>query len=727
MRIKSDLLCGLSVCALLASPAAAQEAAPAQQSGSSAARADESGGDFGDIVVTAQRREQRLQDVPISISAINAAALANAGATGTSQLQSAVPNLVMQRQVGAAVPFLRGVGFSTGEISSESSVAIYIDGVYQPTSFTNFFDFNNIERIEVLKGPQGTLFGRNATGGVIQVITKTPSFKPQMDFDIGYANYQTVKASGYVSAGLTDTVAASVAIQYADQNKGWGRNLITGAEVYYARDFNARGKLLFEPSDGTSILISGNYSQFDRNNSSGQNSPGSILVTGQGFLGRYNVAGNLDSTFDGETYGGSATITHDFGGFQIKNIAAYQKFTGFQTIDQDMSPLPVVDGFFNLRSRMISEEFHVLSPADTKFQWLAGLYYLNYNAAFDPLDLAGLAFSPLPGVSVFGETRTQSIAAFAQGTYPIATDLNLTLGIRYSRDRSRYTGSENILGTAIVIDPEQIKVFKSKKPTWRISVDYKFTPDILGYVSYNRGVKSGNFANGTAPSFNEPYQPEQLDAYEAGVKTELFDKSVIFNTSAFYYDFKNIQFQRIDAGVVAIVNGPSAKVYGLEAELTGKITPNFTLTANGSYLHTEIGDFPNAPNTRRLPSGLTDFGDPNFNAKGNRLPSAPKFSGNVGFQYQIPLEDGRIKLGSNLLYTGKIYTELDNRLFVKEHVVLNASLGWEGDDGMRVSVWGNNLTNSYYYAYLTGVGGLSDLAIPAAPRTYGVTLGYSFR
>lgn len=720
MAFKLELLCGISICSLVAFPAVAQEATSDQT------RVEQPATGLADIVVTAQRREQKLQDVPISISAIGASALDNAGVEGTAQLQAAVPNLVVARQVGAAVPYLRGIGYNSGDAEAESSVAMYVDGVYQPSNFANFFDFNAIERIEVLKGPQGTLFGRNATGGVVQVITRAPSFTPKMDFDIGYANYDTVKGSAYVSSGLTDTLAANLAVQYQNQNDGWGRNVYKDKEDFYSREFNIRGKLLFAPTDATDITLSGNYVWFNRNNVTAQNPPGAVLATGQGYLGRYNSAGDTDWQANGKSYGGSLTATHDFGGFQIKNITAYQKFNGYQTLDQDMSPLPLVAGEFRIRTRMISQEFHVLAPSDAKFQWLAGIYYYNYNAGFDPLSISGLVFDPLPGVTISSESRTRSIAAFAQGTYPIATDLNLTMGIRYSRDKIRYSGTEVIYETDTVLNSADNKKLVTKKPTWRISLDYKFSPDILGYISYNRGFKSGNFASGTAPGLNEPYLPERLDAYEIGLKTELFNKAVIFNTSAFYYDFKNIQFQRTDTGVVRTINGPTAKIYGIEVDMTGKVTSNLTVNANGSYLHTRIGDFPNAPNTNRLPSGMNDFGDPTFNAKGNQLPYAPEFSGNIGFQYQIPLESGHIRLGSSLLYAGKVYSEVDNRLVIKEHAVLAASLGWEGDNGLRASIWGNNLTNSYYYSLLSGVAGGTDLAIPAAPRTYGVTFGYSF-
>lgn len=728
MKTSCRLLCGTSALLFFADPALAQSSVDADVvDGSNVpARAARADAGSGDIIVTAQRREQRLQDVPVTISAINGSTMENTGITGTSQLQSIVPNLVVYKSTGAAAPFLRGIGTASGDINTEASVAIYIDGVYQPSTFANVFEFNGIERIEVLKGPQGTLFGRNATGGVVQVITKTPSFSREMSFNVGYGNYDTVKAQAYLSGGLTENLAANIAIQYSDQGDGWGRNITRNEKDFYANDFNVRGKLLFTPGDNTEITLAGNYSDFTHNNVSAQNPPGATLPSGQGFLGRYITAGNDEWQAEGESYGASLTATHDFGGFQIRNIAAYSKFTGTQVLDQDVSPLPLVFGDFNIGTRMISNEFHVLAPSGSDFQWLAGVYYYNYNSAIQPTSITGLVFAPLPGVSIFGKDEVRSISGFAQGTYPVTDKLSVTAGLRYTRDKVTYTGSQAIFGTNIFIEPEQTKSRVSKKPTWRLSLDYKFTPDVLGYISYNRGVKTGGFALGTAPSVNRGFEPEQLDAYEVGLKTQLFDRKLTFNTAAFYYDFKNIQFQRVIAGVVETVNGPSAKLYGLEGDLSGRVTENLTLRASAGYLHTRIGDFPGAPNTNRLPNGRNDFGDPTYNAKGNRMPNAPKFSGNVGFEYRQPVDGGALRLSSNLSYSSKAYTELDNRLFNRSYEMLSASLGWEGDNGLRVSVWGNNLTKTYNYVFLVGVAGQSDIAIPSAPRTYGVTLGYDF-
>jgi len=747
MAMKRFFLGSASALAFLVQPAIAQTSSASEPS---QAAADEADQDTGEIIVTAQRREQRLQDVPISISAISASSLKSSGVTGVTKLVAVTPGLQISQQVGPVNVYLRGVGVKSGDLLVENSVAIYVDGVYQPAAMANVFEFNALERIEVLKGPQGTLFGRNATGGVVQAITKAPSFTPEMNFEVGYANYDTVSASAYASSGLTENLAANFAVQYKNQNDGWGRNIITGEERYYSRDLNLRGKLLLTPDDATEITLSANYTKFSHNNLDVQNPPGAVLSTGQEFLGRYQVATDTNTRINGKTYGGSLTATHDFGGFQIRNITAYQKFTGFESLDQDAGPEYKVRGDFYAKTRMISEEFHVLAPSDAKFQWLAGVYYFNYNSAVEPVYVTGAdlnaalsfvfagfddVFGPgtaagINGVAVYGRDATRSISGFAQGTYPLTDKLNLTAGLRYTRDKVTYTGSQAFVATGpldgFVFDPEVSKVYKKSSPTWRLSLDYTFAPDILGYVSWNRGVKSGSFSLGTGAGFNEAFDPEKLDAYEAGLKTQLFDRKLTLNLAGFYYDFQNIQFQQVSNGTVFTINGPSAKIYGVEAEMTARVTPQLSLNASGGYLHTRIGDFPGAPNVNRLPNGRNDGGDPDFNAKGNSLPWAAKFSGNVGFDYRIPLDGGKVKLASNLYYTGKVYSELDNRLINRAHELLSASLGWEGDNGLRVSVWGANLTKSYYYVQLLGVANGNDISIPAAPRTYGVRLGYDF-
>lgn len=757
-------IAGAGVFALAASMAtaaqAADSAASAQESASGAQTEEVDSGGIADIVVTAQRRAQKIQAVPISISALTSDSVEASGISGTVTLQSTVPGLSIQRQANGALPFLRGIGSTIGDANAESSVAIYVDGVYQPSSFTNFFDFNDIERIEVLKGPQGTLFGRNATGGVIQVVTKDPSDHLEGRFQVGYANYDTVTANAYVSMPISSAIAFNASIQYENRQDGWGRNLTLNKDTPGARNFVARGKLRIEPDEVTSIILSGNYSRSENGALTAQrpNVPNVTPSTPFGpipYAGNYNVYEDFEDGSDIQSYGGSLHIDRDFGGFKFVSITAYQKASGPWKQDFDLTGVPLFQFTLHEKSKMFSQEVHILSPGDSTLQWLIGGYYYYRNAGFLPTAGRGLAFTgagPNNGIDLFGNSVSRSKALFAQATYPILTDTNLTAGFRYSWESAAGTAYSALGGTNIIVDPFGGPPFQNRlsysKPTWRVSLDHKFSADVLGYASYNRGMKSGNFGVSGGPAgMANPYLPEQIDAYEVGLKTEWFDHKLRVNAAAFYYNFKNYQFQRLVQGSAFIFNGPSATVYGGELEIEARPVANLTLTANLGLLHTEIGDFPNAPNSCLDPTGVSydydpaGLGSPSvacapgtwlptttlFNAKGNPLPSAPKVTGNFSFAYDIPTKSGTFTLSSNVYYTDSASAEIGNRLRYGSRTMLSASIGWtDPNEQLKIRVWGRNLTNKYYYNQLSVAPGLSDIGSPAEPRAYGITLGYSF-
>ena len=756
---RQSYLAGAALCGLvIASPAMAQVAEADQAQASS-------GTGLSEIVVTANRRAQRLQDVPIAVNALSGDSAIKAGITGTESLQQNVPGLQVTRQANQARPFIRGIGSQIGDANAENSVAIYIDGVYQPASFASFFDFNNIERIEVLKGPQGTLFGRNATGGVIQVITKDPN-QDQIEADVsfGYANYDTVSGNAYISTPLTEDIAFNVAVMYKHRNKGWGTNLSTGADTPGSNDYGVRAKLLFTPGDSTEIRLSGNYSRSKNPAISTQPVPGAVAFGGQGYPGQYNVWHDFEEFSNIENYGGSLRVDHDFDAVQLVSISAYNESKGFWRLDQDLSSTPLVRATINQAGKMFSQEVHLLSPAGAPIQWLVGGYYYNYKAGHVPLNIVGFAFDPtFPGCLFTGtcstaggldwdnRVKSTSKALFGQATAPLGEQTNLTLGFRYTWDKSKGLSVTTVAGTDIVVpappglanpNPQSIKY---GRPTWRISLDHEFTSDIMGYASYNRGAKSGNITVGSLAWDNIPYRPERLDAYEVGLKTELFDRAMRFNISGFYYDFKDIQFQKIVQGASFIFNGGSAKSYGVEFDLETRPIENLTLTATGGWLKTKIGSFDDAPNTCRDnttgqndnggffcngPNGLPDPGNliP-FDAKGNKLPSAPKWTASAGFVYDIPTaESGTFSLTGNVYYNDGFFFELDNRLGVKSFTYVNASISWtDASDTLNVALWGKNLTNDFTYMMMTGQAGGVDLGGPAPPRTYGVTVGFKFR
>lgn len=715
--------------------------APASATGASSAAAGApspvvDNGQVGDIIVTAQRRSERLQSVPISVSAISGDAAVNKGITGTSALGQVVPSLEITTNGLNVSPFLRGIGSSVGVPNAENSVAIYVDGVYQPAAAGNLFDFNNIERVEVLKGPQSTLFGRNSTGGVIQVITKDPTQTPEIDASVGYANYNTVTANGYVAGGIAKDLAASVAVIYKNRGDGWGTDLPLDEKLPGASDFAIRGKLVFDNRNGTQVHLAGFYSHSVDDMGYLQIVPGAKNVLGQGFPGDYNSTSGFIQSSWRTSYGASLTIDHDFENFHVASITAYQNVASYLNVDTELVILPLVTGELSGNSKMISQEFHISSPSGSRLKWLAGVFLFDYKAAYDPVNVYGLAFgaNPQDGITQYGSTLSKSAAVFAQATYPLTDTTDLTLGARYSEDSSVFNGEVYVRNTSIIALPingvPAYNRFSYGKPTWRISLDHKFTPDILGYASYNRGYKSGNFSLGSNPTQADgltplaPYEPERLDAYELGLKSELFDRRLRMNLAAFYYDFGNFQFQKEFGTNVITLNGTTARSYGVEADLQGRVTSRLTLTANASYLHTRIGNFPGAPNTVRDPvTGISANGPADYNAEGNELPFAPPFTGSVGLSYRYPTEIGDFDLNGNAYHNSGSFAEIDNRLRINSYNLVNASLGWtDKTGGLSIRVWGKNLTKAYYYVQLAGRVDGPDGGEPNEPRTYGVTL-----
>jgi iron complex outermembrane recepter protein len=707
--------------------------APALTSAQSDSSTDN--GQIGEIIVTAERHEQRLQDVPISVTALAADSLSQFGVTGIASLQSAVPSMMITNNANIAQPFIRGIGSAIGSANTESSVAIYLDGVYQPAAFGNFFTFNNIERIEVLEGPQGTLFGRNSTAGVIQVITRDPSSTPEAEASVGYGNYRTVYSSTYLSMPISDTLAFNVAAMYTDRREGWGIYNDTGDQTEGDQEQGIRAKLVFRPAESTKITFAADYSHSINGAAFYQNISGSKDLVGHGYPGNFNTWADEPDTNYVVSAGGSVTAEQDFNIFRLTSISAYSKTTGEWRADTDASSIDEDYVIIRDLGEMYTQEFHLFAEPASKFQWQVGAFYINYQAAQPFEGIEGLAVSPFDVFDFRTIVNSESESVFAQGTYPVVQDTNITLGIRETRDliighSSTYVDGDGSLGQAI-FGPNTRPELVYTKPTWRMVLDHNFTPDIMAYVSYNRGIKSGNINDGAngAPGVTAAYQPEQLDAYETGLKTELLDRRVRLNSAFYYYNFKDMQYQESFAGGTLVVNAPKAILYGFESQLTARATDNLTLNASVGLEHTRFDNFPNAPSTVRTPEGTTVLGNPDFNAGGNQLPWSPKFTGVIGFSYDVPTtSSGTFVVGSSLYRFGGSPTEIDNRLREDAYNLLSASVGWKAPlGGFDVKLFGSNLTNAYYYTQLTGAAGSTDIATPAAPRTYGIIFKYSYK
>jgi iron complex outermembrane receptor protein len=733
-----------------APPSATQEAtAPAQAS------PDTIG--IEDIVVTAQKRSENAQNVPIAITALSNDQLRDAGVTSTLDLKATVPSLnVTTATGGIGLPRIRGVGATGQGPGIENPVAVYVDGVYYSASFGILQSLFDIEQVAVLKGPQGTLFGRNATGGLIQITTLGPSYEWTGRAEFGYGNYETTTAAAYVSGGLTDKVAISLAGQYENRDQGFGTNVFTGRDVQDGRNWAGRAKLLWEPGAATRILLSADFNGRDgsepafRNftlNTAGQNV--TQQITARGGDPDHDIFADIDPAMHTRQWGTSLTISQDLGGASLKSITAYRKsdFSYYFDPDGTVQRRIVVD---NVQfDKQFTQEVNLVSEGEGAFKWVLGAFYMNDSAGSTRGRTSGLlTFGGNGYVDNINNVKLDSLAGFAEGTYGLGESTNLTAGIRYTSDRrslTAHTISVNGAAGTTTTSAETSNEHSFNKLTWRLSLDHRFSPELLAYASYNRGFRSGTYIAQVVPIIL--LQPEAVDAYEVGIKSDLFDRRVRLNVAGYYYDQSNIQVQQVISGANSIYNADGAHIYGVDADLTVQVTGNLRLFGGFNYTHARYTGFANAivsipyplPAGFVIPTGqscLGTFGSPftqlggncllRADATGNKLQNTPAFTGSVGGSLDIPTGLGKFTLAGNYYYNDGYVGTTDERVFQGHYNTVDASLTWHlEDDHMLVRLWGKNLTDEHYYSQIGGTNS-GDNGTNAAPRTYGVSLGFDF-
>ena len=682
------------------------------------------------ITVTAQRRTENNQQVPITITAISGDALVKQGIFDTTSLGAAVPGLIFTREGNDGTPFIRGIGTTTVGPGSESSVAVYIDGVYQSGQPALVFSLNNVNSIEVLKGPQGTLFGRNASGGVIQVTTKDPSFTPSIDLNVGYGNYDAARTSLYATAALTDTVAINLAVEGEDQTKGWGRDLANNTEAFDGYNGNVRSKLLWMPDENTRAIVALDISyKRDETGFGWTLFPGASnifdVATYNGFYNPDDDPGDVDRW---RNEGVSLSLDHNLGWAKIVSISAERYVTSAGLLDLAVAPVPLFEevGIYT-KETTFSQEVQLQSSEGSGVQWLAGLYYLNDVAALDPDHIYGTALGAGNYENIANTITTNSLAPFGQATLEVLHDTRVTLGLRYTRDMKEILGGHTFDGAAIPDTAgRQSEIWD--KLTWRTALDHQFTPDVLGYISYNRGFKSGTFdiSSALAP----PVAPEVVDAYEAGWKTEWLNHSLRVNGSTFFSRYSKLQLQTVDAtsATERLLNAASAKIYGLDLDAEAVVTSNLRVTAGLEALHARYTSFPFAPSyiPNQPPHGTPPYGGDTLtsvNADGFQLLSAPNLSANIAVDYTYATSGGLFDFNVGPSFTSRYPQTFDGRIYQPSVPLLSASLAWSsGDNRWSIRLWGANLLGRQYFTYAGEISS-GDLYSPAPPRTFGVVVG----
>ncbi|GLS99078.1 TonB-dependent receptor [Sphingobium jiangsuense] len=690
-----------------------------------------------DIVVTAQRRSESAQTVPISVAAFSAESLAASGTKATTDLSSLVTGLTVT-PVGARQPlYLRGVGNSN--IAASPAVLLFVDGVYQPFNIGSQ-SFSDIASIEVAKGPQGTLFGRNATGGVIQVATRDPSSDPTGEFQIGYGNYDTLSGKAYLAGALTSSVRASLAGFYENQSDGWGRSIATGEDIFKSKSVGVRGKVVIDVSDLTSITLAADYT-YSRGNSG---SAVAQAIGGTGFLfdyvsgtkyslSPYDVNANYTPLYTSKEGGASITVKSEVGAVDLLSITSWRKNRSYTQVDYDGSAAPFFDLSRHDESTAVTQEFQAKSQGDSKLSWVAGLFYYHNDSTLTPFRFGGVGATAVFGAplgspyDIFAFDTVNAYAAYAQATAEIFPDTRLTLGARYTIEKHEQNGYVEAGSVVPGTTGRQSKTFR--KPSFRASLDHRFGRDLMIYASYNRSFNAGYFNTASVGGFtaaaNPGVKPETIDAYEVGFKSELFDRHVRFNLSAFRYDYANLQQQIFRNGALATVNAASARIQGVDAEVQVRLLGKLDIALSAEYLDPKYESYPDGPMYSYAPIGalILSSGD----AKGYSTPNAPHFSFNASVNYAILSDIGRFNASASLNYRGDTYGDSFERFKLKNRYLANASLKWTSlDDKTSVTLWGKNLFNEIYdeaYSMLDPVG---PAGTPGAPRTYGVTIGRNF-
>jgi iron complex outermembrane receptor protein len=690
-----------------------------------AAAGSQDPGALTEIVVIAQKRNENLQNVPIAITAVSGSQLAALGASSVTAIADMTPGLQMTTAQGSLAPHIRGVGSEIPNV--ENSVALYLDGVYVASPSAALLSLNNIQQVETLKGPQGTLFGRNATGGALLVETREPTEKLASNLDVSYGNFQTVTFNGYVAGGVLPGLAADVAVHVGHQGEGYGHNLETGSDIYKTDlDLAVRSKWVWMPSDADTLHLI-----FDFERRYGSSATPDYIPRGTypsvllyppvttPVPRPYDVNTFLDPSDSLDMGGVSVRWDHRMDWAKLVSISAYrqQRFdvkfditlTPATSIQQPVPfppfsliiPLPIVDALVD--DKQISQEFQLVSPDNSSVNWLswvAGLYYFN--------DLG-------KQVNSFAEVRTESYSGFGETHIEFLPGSHVTLGLRYTDEEK-----------SLSVTPAYVGPVTSAPTTWfsqltyRLGVDHKFDNGLLLYASKNLGFKSGGY-NSTQPSLDK-FDPEILKAYEVGSKSEFFDRKVRFNSAAFYYDYTGIQLNKLTTtNQVQFYNGPAAKSYGADFDLEAQVTQALRLDLGASYVHARFtADSPpvqyNVPNPV-IPGGSTPFF---ASADGNQLPFTPEWTANVGLSYAIPTPIGDWILDGQYLHNSGWFAEADNQLRQPAYDNVNAALHWHVNNGpYTVSLWGRNLTDALVYSSAAG-NFLVSLAQYVPPRTYGV-------
>jgi len=748
------MACGLLFSAT-ASPVMAQQAAQGQGSDKGLA----------DIVVTATRRAENLQQVPLSVSAVSSEQLASRGVGLTNDLATVAPNVTVNTQYGETQPnfTIRGVGVANEfNVNAASPVGVYVDDVYKSYRFTHGQSLFDLDRVEVLRGPQGTLFGRNTTGGAINLITRKPALDGTNGyFTAGYGNFDRFKVEGAVETAMVEDQLGVRVAAYRTKQDGFFREVDPAGNKFGTKRYNGvdsyggRITLRMKPSDRLDVTLSAQYGH-DNPTGPARYAYGIVPDGSGGFVdfsgySRFNdplITGknqfHMNDMGRFKTISRSGTLNiawNDGDHLSVTSVTGYTSGLYDLEDESDGGANSLVGIHYRAATRDFSQDLRLNYDAET-FKFIIGAYYgkdrlraRNELGFFGFLPDATSAATFNPGVATsfnalqaYGQDR-ESKAVYSEGNFKFSPKLDLTVGLRYTDDKIEYVNGNstvysNFSSSGVPLFPlfsDLNQKNGSKKVSGRAILNYNFADDIHAYVSFSRGQRSGTYNGFAYQSTAQVYfvPPEQLDAYEAGLKTRFLNNRLQVNAAVFHYDYKGQQVQEI-RGVVGFLTSVDAKVDGAELEIVARPVPALTVRGNLGYLDTRYAG-------GTVISGI-DIG-------GNKLPFAPKLTANAGFDFTMAeLSAGKVVLSGDAQHTGMFWYDIFNDdqppppgftrqivLRQKAYTLLNARLSFVAEN-FTIAAWGKNLTNKIYYPAGYNVeGGVGiDYQVRGAPRTYGI-------
>lgn len=711
-----------------------------------------------EIVVTATKRSTSLQETPIAISAFSGDSLEERGIDDLANLQSYVPNLHIGEEQGQFKISLRGIGLQGTSTISDSGVAFYTDGNYIARPIGGTAVFHDIERIEVLRGPQGTLYGRNATGGVVNVISNAPTQEFSGSVGMTYGSRDLLEFRGVLNTPITEKLSARISGVYTEED-GYIENIsdAPGTQDFFGTngDTSIRAQLLYDNNEDLEVLLSGTYSDKDgtgvnmsylERNIGGPPPTQALLRTLPADSTDPLVANNDAPAFNkSETFSIFGRATKDFGTVEAVLQASYYEQTANLLQDFDGSPVDI--SIFNKDDDTQSQslEFRLASNTDSQLSWIVGAYYFEEDSfIFRRVRLNGLTpggVINLPDFLLDENGNGQTIAAFGTGTYALSDTFRLSLGLRYTEDEK--SGTKVTRGNFGAPFPPDIPnaAFPGEasfnKVTWRVGAEWDVSDQVFAYASASTGYKAGGF---NATSNGLPYDPEEITAFEAGIKSDFLDNRARLNIDTFYYDYTDLQLTTLrtinNAPGQFTTNAAASTLYGIELDGQLLLSDNVTATASYSFIDATFDELfstdtrdPNPTFNPNDPEGLG-----RTNLAGNSLPYVSKHTLNLGLQYDKDLGDlGRLTAGVNFAWRDDLFLREYNDPFI-DLVESNTKTDitatyYVKDSGVSITGYVTNLENDVQKTNVfvsPGFVGLSGTTAYTKPRTAGVRLNYDF-